>query len=60
MAGHTLDGHRVYFKEDGLQAKEELLIDGNYYYFNQDGQLLVDGSAKSFSIISLQIQKENY
>ena len=51
---YTLDGHRVYFKEDGLQAKEELLlIDGNYYYFNQDGQLLVDGPAKSFSIIYL-------
>ena len=47
---YTLDGQRVYFKEDGLQAKDKVLsIDGNYYYFNQDGQLLVNGSAKSYN-----------
>ena len=47
---YTLDGHRVYFKEDGIQAKDKVLsIDGNYYYFNQDGQLLVNGSAKSYN-----------
>ncbi len=35
---YTLDGRRVYFKEDGLQAKDKVLsIDDNYYYFNQDG-----------------------
>ena len=46
---YTLDGHRVYFKEDGLQAKDDLvLIDGNNYYFNRNGQLLVDGSVESF------------
>jgi len=51
---YTLDGHRVYFKEDGLQAKDNvLLIDGNYYYFNQDGQLLVNGSAKSYNSLYL-------
>ena len=51
---YTLDNHRVYFKENGLQAKEELLlIDGNYYYFTRDGQLLVDGSAKLFGEIYL-------
>ena len=58
---YTLDGHRVYFKEDGLQAKDKVLsIDDNYYYFNQDGQLLVNGSAKSYNSYILQIQKENY
>ncbi|MBS5094664.1 MAG: KxYKxGKxW signal peptide domain-containing protein [Streptococcus salivarius] len=51
---YTLDGHRVYFKEDGLQAKDKVLsIDGNYYYFNQDGQLLVNGSAKSYNSLYL-------
>ena len=30
-----------------------LLIDGNYYYFTRDGQLLVDGSAKLFGEIYL-------
>ena len=61
---YTLDGHRVvvpiyvgkhvYFKEDGLQAKDDLvLIDGNYYYFNRNGQLLVDGSVESFGKIYL-------
>jgi glucosyltransferase-S len=51
---YTINGHRVYFKEDGLQAKDNvLLIDGNYYYFNQDGQLLVNGSAKSYNSLYL-------
>ena len=51
---YTLDGHRVYFKEDGIQAKDKVLsIDGNYYYFNQDGQLLVNGSAKSYNSLYL-------
>ena len=51
---YTLDGHRVYFKENGIQAKDDLLlIDGNYYYFNQDGQLLVNGSAKSYNSLYL-------
>lgn len=51
---YTLDGQRVYFKEDGLQAKDKVLsIDGNYYYFNQDGQLLVNGSAKSYNSLYL-------
>jgi len=51
---YTLDGHRVYFKEDGIQAKDKVLsIDDNYYYFNQDGQLLVNGSAKSYNSLYL-------
>ena len=51
---YTINGHRVYFKEDGLQAKDNvLLIDGNYYYFNQDGQLLVNGSAKTYNSLYL-------
>ena len=51
---YTINDYRVYFKEDGLQAKDNvLLIDGNYYYFNQDGQLLVNGSAKSYNSLYL-------
>lgn len=51
---YTINGHRVYFKEDGLQAKDNvLLIDGNYYYFNQDGQLLVNGFAKTYNSLYL-------
>ncbi|MBK5129811.1 KxYKxGKxW signal peptide domain-containing protein [Streptococcus salivarius] len=50
---YTINDYRVYF-EDGLQAKDNvLLIDGNYYYFNQDGQLLVNGSAKSYNSLYL-------
>ncbi len=38
----TVDGVKLYFKEDGKQAKGELVtVDGNTYYFDKDSGALV-------------------